>query len=134
MRSWKCAVLSVCGLLLTTIGLAQTTEQPPSATPQPAPPASAPAAADSPGEWSVGSITFSGMIDGYYSLNFNHPESGTNNLRNFDVKANQFSLNMAKVTLEHTAGSSRFPAGPWLWPRVRHDSRRGDRSQRFSQH
>jgi len=50
----------------------------------------------------VGSITFSGMIDGYYSFNFNHPESGTNNLRNFDVKANQFSLNMAKVTLEHT--------------------------------
>ena len=41
------------------------------------------------------------MVDGYYSLNFNHPASRTNQLRNFDVQANQFSLNMAKLTLEH---------------------------------
>ncbi len=52
---------------------------------------------------SLGEINFSGLIDGYYSLNFNHPASQTNQLRNFDVKANQFSLNMAKVTLEHPA-------------------------------
>lgn len=52
---------------------------------------------------SPGEINFSGLIDGYYSLNFNHPASQTNPLRNFDVKANQFSLNMAKVTLEHPA-------------------------------
>jgi hypothetical protein len=52
---------------------------------------------------SLGEINFSGLIDGYYSLNFNHPASQTNQLRNFDVKANQFSLNMAKVTLEHAA-------------------------------
>jgi hypothetical protein len=52
--------------------------------------------------WSIGGIGFSGLIDGYYSLNFNHPASQTNQLRNFDVKANQFSLNMAKLTLEHT--------------------------------
>jgi hypothetical protein len=51
--------------------------------------------------WSVGPINFSGLIDGYYSLNFNHPASRTNQLRNFDVKANQFSLNMAKLTMEH---------------------------------
>ncbi len=51
--------------------------------------------------WSVGPIAFSGLIDGYYSLNFNHPASRTNQLRNFDVKANQFSLNMAKLVLEH---------------------------------
>lgn len=61
----------------------------------------APAASATP-EWSVGPINFSGLVDGYYSLNFNHPASRVNNLRNFDVKANQFSLNMAKVTLEHT--------------------------------
>jgi hypothetical protein len=52
---------------------------------------------------SLGEINFSGLIDGYYSLNFNHPASRTNQLRNFDIKANQFSLNMAKVTLEHAA-------------------------------
>jgi hypothetical protein len=49
----------------------------------------------------VGGIDFSGLVDGYYSLNFNHPASRSNQLRNFDVKANQFSLNMAKLTLEH---------------------------------
>lgn len=54
-----------------------------------------------PREWSVGPISFSGLIDGYYSLNLNHPTSRVNQLRNFDVKANQFSLNMAKLVLEH---------------------------------
>ncbi len=53
--------------------------------------------------WSVGEIEFSGLIDGYYNLNFNHPASQNNQLRNFDVKANQFSLNMAKLTMEHAA-------------------------------
>jgi hypothetical protein len=66
--------------------------------PQTAP---APAPAANP-EWSVGPINFSGLVDGYWDLNFNHPSSGVNNFRNFDVKANQFSLNMAKLTLEHT--------------------------------
>ena len=50
----------------------------------------------------MGPINFTGLIDGYYSANFNHPASRVNQLRNFDVKANQFSLNMAKVTLDHT--------------------------------
>lgn len=54
-----------------------------------------------PPAWSAGPIDFSGLIDGYYSLNFNHPASRTNTLRNFDVRANQFSLNMAKLELQH---------------------------------
>jgi hypothetical protein len=87
----KCIVTTIA-LLLAAYGVsAQTT--PPAAPP--APPASSP-------EWSVGPIDFSGLIDGYYSLNFNHPASRVNQLRNFDVEANQFSLNMAKLTLEHT--------------------------------
>lgn len=53
--------------------------------------------------WSVGEIQFSGLVDGYYSLNLNHPAGRTNQLRNFDVQAGQFSLNMAKLTLEHAA-------------------------------
>ena len=51
--------------------------------------------------WTVGGIDFSGLIDGYYLENFNHPASSLNQLYNFDVKANQFSLNMAKLTLNH---------------------------------
>ncbi len=51
--------------------------------------------------FSAGPIEFSGLIDSYYSLNFNHPASRFNTGRNFDTNANQFSLNMAKVTLQH---------------------------------
>jgi hypothetical protein len=75
-----------------------------------------PAAADKPADatpppapvWSIGPIDFSGVVDGYYSLNFNHPASKINNGRNFDAKANQFSLNMAKLTMEHTADPVGF--------------------------
>ncbi len=71
-------------------------------TPDPAPAPSAPPA------WSAGPIDFSGLIDGYYSFNFNHPASRNNALRNFDVRANSFSLNMAKFTAEHTADPVGF--------------------------
>ena len=58
--------------------------------------------------WSAGPIDFSGLIDGYYSANFNHPASRNNGLRYFDAKANQFSLNMAKLTAEHNADPVGF--------------------------
>lgn len=64
--------------------------------------APAPAPAAEPTPFAVGPITFSGLVDAYYSLNFNHPASKNNVIRNFDVKANQFSLNMAKLSVEHT--------------------------------
>jgi len=48
------------------------------------------------------------LIDGYYSFNFNHPASGYNQLYNFDVRSNQFSLNMAKLSLAHTADPVGF--------------------------
>jgi hypothetical protein len=76
--------LSLC-LLLTV----PTTAQSPQTTP-------------APSAWSAGGITFSGLLDGYYSLNFNHPSTGANNLRYFDAKSNQFSLNMAKLSAEHS--------------------------------
>jgi len=68
--------------------------QPPEPPKPPDPPADRP--------WSAGPIDFSGLIDGYYSFNFNHPNSGFNTLRNFEVKANQFSLNMTKLSMTHT--------------------------------
>ena len=61
-----------------------------------------------PAVWSAGPVDFSGLVDGYYSLNFNHPSSKSNSLRNFDARANQFSLNMAKLTLEHSPGPVGF--------------------------
>ncbi|MBI4907071.1 MAG: porin [Acidobacteria bacterium] len=85
--------LLIAGALFQTASLmAQTPPAQPTPDPAPAP---------APPAWSAGPIDFSGLVDAYYSLNFNHPASTTNNLRNFDVRANQFSLNMAKLELQH---------------------------------
>lgn len=70
--------------------------------------AQAPPAAPASSPWTAGPVTFSGLVDGYYSLNFGHPASRNNVLRNFDVRANSFSLNMAKMTIEHTADPVGF--------------------------
>lgn len=84
------------------------------ATPQAAAPAAAPAAPAAPATWSVGPIEFSGLIDGYYNWNNNHPNDTNsptptaNQLRNFDFDANSFSLNMAKLSLSHTADPVGF--------------------------
>lgn len=91
-------------LLFTTAALSFAQTPAPATPAQTEPPAATPAPATPPATpvWSVGGIDFSGLVDGYYSLNFNHPASLTNQVRNFDVRANQFSLNMAKLSLEHT--------------------------------
>jgi hypothetical protein len=65
----------------------------PAATPAPAP------------VWSLGPVDFSGYIDGYFSYNANRPSNAangqTNDLYNFDDKTDQFSLEAAKLTLNH---------------------------------
>jgi hypothetical protein len=60
--------------------------------------------------WSVGPVDVSGLVDVYYSYNANHPASQTNQLRNFDLKANQFSLNMVKLSLSHAPDPIGFQA------------------------
>ncbi|MBC8164303.1 MAG: porin [Bryobacteraceae bacterium] len=100
MTCKTCAVLSLA-LLCASPVFSQTPQ-----TTEPAAPA--PAATPAPSVWSAGPIDFSGLVDGYYSLNFGHPASKNNVLRNFDVKANQFSLNFAKLTMEHTADPVGF--------------------------
>jgi hypothetical protein len=76
-------------------------------TPAAAAPAAAPTAAPT---WSVGLIDFSGLVDGYYNFNANHPATSSygNQLRNFDYDANAFSLSMAKLTLSHDADPIGF--------------------------
>ena len=88
--------IALAGLAAACASFAQTeTAQTPTPAQTPAP------APDKPSTWSVGPIKFSGLIDGYFSKNFNNPASRFNQLRNFDVKSNQFSLNMTKITLAH---------------------------------
>jgi len=83
---------------MSVVAMAQT--PPPAATPPPDP---APAPV-----WSIGPIDFSGLVDVYADKNLNNPASMTNGLRNFDLKANQFTLNMAKLTMEHGADPVGF--------------------------
>ena len=66
----------------------------------------------------MGPIDFSGLVDGYYNFNFNHPASQVNQTYNFDDQANQFSLNMAKLSMSHTADPVGFQVdSPWVWQR-----------------
>lgn len=91
--------MCIFALGLCVYGQAPAPAQAPASTPPPAPPT-----------WSVGPIDFAGLVDGYYDLNFNHPNPAANGnqLYNFDVHANQFSLNMAKLSLSHTADPIGF--------------------------
>ena len=92
--NWKCVLIQTAGIAIcASLAFSQAPT-----TPTPAP---APVPAPAPPVWSAGGINFSGLIDGYYDYNSNHPKSGNNALRNFEVKANQFNLNMVKVSLDH---------------------------------
>jgi hypothetical protein len=48
-------------------------------------------------------LRFYGYLDGSYTQNFNHPSNGINQLRIFDVNANQFRPNLAQLVLEREA-------------------------------
>jgi hypothetical protein len=101
---------AICIFAFSSLAIAQA--QPPAPAPADAQaPAAAPAAPPAP-VWSVGPIDFSGLIDGYVTGNFNHPNNagvpGQNGLYNFNVEANQFSLAMAKLTMSHDADPIGF--------------------------
>lgn len=48
----------------------------------------------------LGSLAIRGLFDGYYSYDSNHPYSGRNTLRNFDIGADRFDVNMADLSIE----------------------------------
>ena len=63
-------------LAATSWGQPGTASQPQTGTPPAATapaPAAAPQATDATPKWSIGSIDISGLLDGYYSFNNNHP-------------------------------------------------------------
>jgi Putative beta-barrel porin-2, OmpL-like. bbp2 len=97
-------------LQATSYAIAQTVTPPTPAVPQAAPvsatpaaPASlvisAPSAAPEPGVLAKSPISISGILDGYYDFDANHPDDGDTQLRNFDIRANTVSLTEAKIVL-----------------------------------
>jgi hypothetical protein len=88
-------------MALTLVAGAQTPAAPAPATAETPAPAAVPASPT----WSVGPMDISGFIDGYYSYNANRPSDSangqTNDLYNFNDKTDQFSINAAKLTLNH---------------------------------
>jgi len=84
------------------------TPDPQAATPTPPAAAPAPAAPAAPPTWSVGPIDFSGLVDGYYAFNANHPTyvgddaPYGNQLRSFDTTSNGFALSMVKLSMAHS--------------------------------
>jgi hypothetical protein len=91
--------------VLSSVLSGQEAEQAP--VPQaPAPPAAAPAAAKS--ALTQGGMDFSFLFDGYVSGNFNHPDSGYNQLRNFDYRADTLHVNMGKITIDRAPAPIGF--------------------------
>ena len=71
---------------------------------------SAPSAAPEPGFLAKSPISVSGILDGYYDFDANHPDDGDTQLRNFDIRANTVSLTEAKIVLAHDPAPFGFRA------------------------
>src|SRR5882762_7300309 len=53
-------------------------------------------------------MDFSFMLDGYVDGNFNHPDSGYNQFRNFDFRADTAHINMGKITIDRAPAPVGF--------------------------
>jgi hypothetical protein len=116
----KCIVTTIALLMAAQGGKAQTSPiaAPPALPAKDQAPTAVASPSSSPTAWRIGPLDFSGMIDGYYSLGFNHPCGPTS--MDFGISmtkptSNQVELNMASVTV----GYSPKPVGAWL--EFRHD-------------
>lgn len=61
-------------------------------------------------------VQFTGLVDGYYSNNFNNPADRVNQLRFFDESGKGFALNMAKLEFEAPAQPLGFRVDLMLGP------------------
>src|SRR5450631_1298852 len=103
--------LSMC-VAIISIGLqAQTTPAAGTDPQQPAAPAAPTIGATAqPSPWTKGGTDFSFWFDGYADANFNHPDTGFNDLRNFDYRADTAHVNLAKISIDHAPAPFGFHA------------------------
>ncbi len=59
-------------------------------------------------KWTIGKVSFTGYLDAYYSLNFNHPATDVNQQHNFDLTANEPALAFAKMSLDYAPSPVGF--------------------------
>ena len=112
MRKSRLAFLIAGAVVLTGVVLAQQSpadsapaaetavDQTPAAQ-TPAPQTPAPAAVPPKSPLTQWGTDFSFMFDGYVDANFNHPDSGFNQLRNFDMRSDTAHVNMGMITIDH---------------------------------
>jgi hypothetical protein len=110
MRNTSCA-----GLMATFfMGFAAFAQTPPPDNPPAAPDAAAPAPAPpaptpvDPGPLHEWGTDFSFLFDGYVDANFDHPASGFNALRAFDVRSDTAHVNMAEISIDHAPAPLGF--------------------------
>src|SRR4051812_38665459 len=94
----SCLRVLIAGASVLAVSLSAQTTPAPAATPAPA---SAPAPPAAPSVFSQHGTDFSFLFDGYADANLNHPDSGYNQLRNFDYRANTLHVNMGKIMIDH---------------------------------
>jgi hypothetical protein len=94
----SCLRVLIAGASVLAGTLLAQTDPAPATTPAPA---SAPAPAPTPSVFSQHGTDFSFLFDGYADVNFHHPDSGYNQLRNFDFRSDTAHVNMGKITIDH---------------------------------
>src|SRR5690242_11308414 len=100
MRKNCLSVLIAGATVLAGSLLAQTDPAPAAQTTAPAT-TPAPAPAPAPSAFTHWGTDFSFLLDGYADVNFHHPDSGYNSLRNFDFRSDTGHINMGKITIDH---------------------------------
>ena len=99
MKIFSAAIgVSIACVALST-ALAQT--PPPAPDPAQSAPAAAPGNPPTKSPLTQFGTDFSFLFDGYADKNFNNPDSGVNQLHNFDVRANTLHVNQGMITLDH---------------------------------
>ena len=109
MRNSRLAACLAGATLLAGLTFAQQSAP----APTPAPPAAgdqtaAPAPTPPKSPFTQWGTDFSFMFDGYVDANFNHPDSGFNQLRNFDMRSDTAHLNMGMITMDRAPAPVGF--------------------------
>ena len=117
MRKTCINVLIVGASMLIGVATAQPSATDPSTdtdqAPAQTPPAQTAAVAPTPppapkSAFTQGGMDFSFMFDGYVNGSYNHPDSGFNQLRNFDFRADTLHVNMGKITIDRAPAPVGF--------------------------